>query len=58
MSDDCVDGVKMTATVILQVVSEACNATTNNYLKALKVPRFLLRSHQQPVRKRGVERVL
>src|SRR3979490_5336 len=41
--------------MILQAVSEARNATTNNYLKALKVRRFLLRSHQQPVRKEGVK---
>jgi hypothetical protein len=40
---------------ILQAVSEAHNATTNDYLKALKVRRFLLRSHQQSVGKRGVE---
>jgi hypothetical protein len=42
-------------TVILQAVSEARSATTNNYLKVLKVRRFLLRSHQQPIGKRGVE---
>jgi hypothetical protein len=41
--------------MILQAVSEARNATTNNYLKALKVQRFLLRSHQQPVGKEGIE---
>jgi hypothetical protein len=41
--------------MILQAVSEARNATANNYLKVLKMRRFLLRSHQQPVGKRGVE---